>query len=114
MHFRFVFDDPLISGLTETKAIDVNELRGRIDGLRLRSGLISPFGWKNRRLVPASSVALALDEEELRRALDDVFDAKRIPRQIYTDVPIIPTQTVIQRIHLTELRAAVRLLEIAP
>jgi hypothetical protein len=76
--------------------------------------LIAPFRWTTRRLVPASSLVLAVDLVELRRALDDVFDARGIPRPTYTDVDVIPQQTVISRLHVAEVRAAVRLLEIAP
>jgi hypothetical protein len=70
-------DDPLVSGETPINAIHVIELRSRIDGLRLRSGLVAPFTWTTRRIVPTSSEVLTVDLTELRTALDQVFDCEK-------------------------------------
>jgi hypothetical protein len=48
---------------------------------------------------------------ELRAALAPVFTAKGLPPPSYTDATIVAGTTVIKRVHVTELRTAVRSVE---
>lgn len=98
-------DDPLVPGVTIVKAQHVNELRVRIDALRVRLGA-SAYSWRD----PALSAGMIIQSAhvyELRTALHDVFGAVGLPERTYTEPAII----VIRAAHIQELRSAVKSLE---
>ena len=62
-------------------------------------------------LTARSSTGRAANVEELRSAIDSTYDLLGRARPSFTDEPIVTGVTVIKRVHITELRAALRMLE---
>jgi uncharacterized repeat protein (TIGR01451 family) len=103
-------DDPLTSQVTIVKAIHVTELRQAINTLRSRNGL-SAFSFTDPTLTPGFTIK-AIHLTELRTAINEVLDAQSRTRPTFTDDPVVAGQTVVKKIHIDEIRSAVRTAEI--
>jgi Cu/Zn superoxide dismutase len=109
----FLFtDETLIAGATTVKAAHISELRAAVNTLRIRYGLPT-FAFADPTLAPSATPIQALHIGELRTALNAVYVHLWpffSPPPSYTD-PAIAAGTGIKRIHIVELRNAVRALE---
>jgi hypothetical protein len=103
------FTDATLSGML-VKALHVNELRARIDALRLQAGL-PLFAWTDAVIRPALTQIRSTHLQELRIALDQAYGAVRRAPPQYTDPTIIAGSTAIRAVHIAELRSAVLALE---
>jgi hypothetical protein len=101
-------DDPLVAGSTTIRAIHFTELRSRIDALRVRFGL-GAFAWTNSSLSGVEIKTVHLTE--LRTALTEAYDTAGFPRPAFTDATVPPGALPVRRVHLEELRSAVKALE---
>jgi Cu/Zn superoxide dismutase len=102
-------DDPLTQGTTTVKAVHITELRNAINTLRAANGL-GAFVFTDPSLgvgTPVKGVHIT----ELRTALNAVYTQRSRPVPAYTDPSIAIASTLIQSIHIAELRMAVRLIE---
>jgi hypothetical protein len=101
-------DDPLVAGSTIVKTTHFTELRIRIDALRSRFGL-SGYSWTDAsldgRLISRTHV------EQLRVALQEAYAAAKVSAPSFTDSSITAGAVLVKAVHITELRAAVVLLE---
>jgi hypothetical protein len=103
-------DDPLLSGVTMVKAVHLEELRTRVNAVRIAHGL-GTFSFTDPVLVPGVTEARAAHLAELRQALNEAYAAAGQAPPPYTD-PLIPAESVVIRPpHVSELRAAVVALE---
>jgi parallel beta-helix repeat protein len=110
--FRFT-DDPLISQTTAIKAIHFMELRARITALRMRFRL-PPFSWTDTALTAATVNAVHLEqllEALVEASLAAIAAGVNVMPPSFDDDPLVPKETVIRRIHIEQLRAAVLVLE---
>ena len=103
-------DDPLVPEVTPVRAVHFQELRTRIDALRVRAGLPA-FAWTDRVLTPGVTPVGRVHVTELRTALRAAYAAAGRPVPRYTDARVTPGTTPIRASHITELRAAVVELE---
>ena len=101
-------DDPLIAQSTLIKAVHIAELRVAIDSLRVLNNL-SPFTWTDPILTPGTTPSRAVHVLELWTALNQIYQALGRALPTYTD----PTtgQTMIQAVHIGDLRSAVQALQ---
>ena len=93
------------------RAIDILELRARIDGLRRRNGL-PPFAWTDATIHLGVTPVRAPHLSELRTAINEAYvaaDVHAVPT--YTDPIIVAGVTLIKVVHIAELRAAIAVLE---
>ena len=105
-------DDPLLVGSTVPKAVHVNELRARINSIRIRRGL-APFGFTDPTLVSMSTRIRALHITEMRSAIAAAYTAAGLVPPVYTD-PALAGGTLPKAVHIRELRNAVMAMETAP
>ena len=114
-------DATITAGSTVIKAVHITELRSRIDALRLRFGTpafpLPAIVWTDQSLSGVKAKAVHI--QQLRTALQEAYDAaiaagRSVTRPSFTDDPLTPQQTVIRKIHIDELRAAVVTLEAVP
>ena len=103
-------DDPLVPGVTPVRAVHFQELRTRIDALRVRAGL-TRFAWTDPVLTPGVTPVRRFHLTELRTALRAAYLAVGQPVPVYTDTRVTPGTTPIRASHITELRTAVVALE---
>jgi antibiotic biosynthesis monooxygenase (ABM) superfamily enzyme len=103
-------DDPLAAGATAIKAAHINELRDRIDALRVQFGLAA-FSWTDSPLVVGTTTANAVHVTELRAALQQAYVAAGLAGPTFTDPTIVAGTTLIKVVHIKELRDAVSALE---
>ena len=96
-------DDPLVAQGTIVRAAHFAELRAAIDSVRTARGLM-PFAWT----AATSTGVLGVHVNELRRALNEAYQAVGGTAPTYTDPTVASGLTVIKAVHLNELRAAVR------
>jgi len=96
-------DDPLVAQGTIVRAAHFAELRAAIDSVRTARGLM-PFAWT----AATSTGVLGVHVTELRRALNEAYQAVGGTAPTYTDPTVASGLTVIKAVHLNELRAAVR------
>ena len=96
-------DDPLVGQGTIVRAAHFAELRAAIDSVRTARGLM-PFAWT----AATSTGVLGVHVNELRRALNEAYQAVGGTAPTYTDPTVASGLTVIKAVHLNELRAAVR------
>jgi hypothetical protein len=94
-------DNPIQAG-TIIKAQHILELRYNINLIRTKR-VLAPYQWTNPILTPGSSLIKAEDITDLRRALNDVLT----PDPAWAIDPNIVRGTVIQWMHIQELRNAV-------
>jgi hypothetical protein len=95
-------DDPLTPGI-RVKAVHVTELRAAVANQRALFGL-PVFTFTDSALTPTVTTIRAIHVEELRSALNDVFDAAVLSRPSYTDATL--TGVLIKAVHIQELRNA--------
>ena len=96
-------DDPVVAGVP-IKADHIAELRGRIDEVRISAGLPG-YSWADRNIRPGVTPVRAVHWQQLRTALDEVYDADGRRRPSYTDA--IRVGIPIEAGHVNELRRAV-------
>lgn len=101
-------DDPLIAGQSVIRAVHIQELRDRVEALRLQAGLPA-FAYSAPVLTPAVTVIRAVHVEELRRSVADVYVARGRTAPVFTHAVL--SAVLVRRIHITELRAAITALE---
>ncbi|MCZ6624020.1 MAG: hypothetical protein O7B35_07290, partial [Deltaproteobacteria bacterium] len=99
-------DDPLTSQITPVKAVHITELRAAINTLRSNNGL-GAFSFTDSGVTQVRAVHIT----ELRTALNEVYDALPLTRPTYTDLTIVAGSTVIIKVHIAEIRSAVRAVE---
>jgi len=109
--FSRVFADPTLTPLTSiVRAVHFTELRGAIDTLRARQGLMA-FGWSDPSLTAGATTIKQIHLAELRSAVSAVYAARGLSAPAWTDATITPAATVVRVVHITELRAAVLALQ---
>ena len=96
-------DDPVVAGMS-IRATHVTELRGRIDDLRVSAGL-PRYSWVDRTIRPGATPVRAAHWQQLRTALDEVYDADGRRRPRYTEA--IRAGDPIDADHVNELRRVV-------
>ena len=101
-------DDPLVVGTTVVRAVHANELRARIDALRLLYALL-PFTYTQPTITSTSTVVSATDMNDLRTALDQAFVAASQPVPAYAN-PMSAGESV-RAVDWNEIRAFVVALE---
>lgn len=106
---RAFTDEPLTTS-HQVRVIHINELRQRIDPLRMSRGL-GTFGWTDAVLMAGATPVRAIHITELRSALAGVYVAAEREAVVYTDSTVTPAVTPVKRIHIMELRDAVRAVE---
>ena len=106
-------DDPLVAGVTPVRAVHFEELRRRIDALRVRAALPA-FAWTDAVLTPGVTPVRWVHVAELRVALDAAYVVTRRPSPAWEDAVVTAGATPIRAGHVNELRAAVVALETAP
>ncbi|MGH7306806.1 MAG: hypothetical protein ACRELZ_26325 [Candidatus Rokuibacteriota bacterium] len=107
--FSRVFSDSTLTPLSSVvRAAHFTELRGAIDTLRARQGLVA-FGWTDPSLAGTTIKRTHL--AELRSAISAVYTARGVSAPAWTDATLTPAVTVVRAVHITELRAAVLALE---
>ena len=98
-------DTPLVAG-TVIKAVHINELRTRIDAIRVAHGLLA-VTWP--AMTPGVTPILASDILEMREALLDAYNAPPRDPPIYTTTPAPGAPVVVADV--AELRTAVIAIE---
>jgi hypothetical protein len=104
-------DDPLISSAenqsaaTPIRAVHITQLRSAVNAVRVLANL-SPFTWTNT--VQAGSTIRAVDVQEMRTQLDQARSSLGLAAATYTNEPLSAGTTLIKKIHLEELRQAVK------
>jgi subtilisin-like proprotein convertase family protein len=102
-------DNPLVAGTTLIKAIHVNELRPRIDAIRIAKGL-GAFSW-GAALVAGTSVVTVQHVNDLRTALGQAYTAALMTPPTYTDPVLVAGTTKVKAVHITEVRSAIVAIE---
>ena len=95
-------DDPLTAGVP-VRAIHIQELRDRINALRVATPPLTAFSFTDPVLTPGSTVVQAVHLLELRTALNDVFGLRASSPPAYTP---LAAGTTIQAVHIQEIRNA--------
>jgi hypothetical protein len=101
-------DNTLVPGATPIRAIHVIELRSRVDALRLRFGLPTPYNWNTPVLTPGISTISGDEVRQLRNALLETSNAASAPFPIFTDPVAVG---IVKALHFDELRSVVHNLE---
>lgn len=96
-------DDPLVVGVTPIKAVHINELRTRIDNVRIAHALTA-FAYTNPSIVSGGLIK-AQDIVDLRTALGQAYTAMALTPPAYTD-PTLAAGTFIKAVHIREIRSA--------
>ncbi|MGZ4809033.1 MAG: hypothetical protein ACXV7D_06850, partial [Thermoanaerobaculia bacterium] len=97
-------DEPLVSG-TIVRASHVTELRTAVDAVRTFAGM-SAVSWTDAS--PGGLPIRAVHLEELRSNLGAALTSLGYPEPAFTDAPLQLGATLIKRIHINELRSALR------
>jgi hypothetical protein len=98
-------NEPAIAGVTPIRALDVSELRNRINALRARVIGMGPFAYTDPGPIPGSTLVMARIINEMRQALTDVYVAYGLGAPAFTDGPLVVAGTTpIKAIHIQELR----------
>jgi bacillolysin len=103
-------DTPLVAGVTAMRVVHINELRSRIDGVRVARGLTT-YAWTDPVLVPQVTTVRTVHIADLRTAVSQAYVAAGLPPPAFTDPVLAPSATPIRLVHINELRAAVLALE---
>lgn len=104
------FTDPNLSTGDPIKAVHFDELRARINALRMANEL-SLFVFTDPVLSVGVTVMRATHLLELRTALNEAYVTAGQTVPTYTDSAIVVQSTLIKVAHILELRAAVVALE---
>jgi hypothetical protein len=102
-------DDVLAAGVSIVQAVHVTELRSRVDAVRARFGL-GAFDYADATLTAGSTGVRAQHLVDLRTALSEAYVAAGRVAPVFSDSGLTPG-TLLKRVHVTELRAAVALIE---
>ena len=102
-------DDPLTVRTSVVRAVNITELRSRIDSLRIRFGLMT-YPWVDPGLA-AGTVLRAVHLTDLRTALQQAYVAGKRTAPTFTDPAIAPGSALIRAVHIQELRNFVVSLE---
>jgi hypothetical protein len=93
-------------GVTPARGIYIEELRARIDGLRISSDL-GAFAWTDPTIEYGITPVKAVHLAELRTALDAVYAAEGRDVPTYTDSTVVAGTTPLKAVHVSELRVAI-------
>jgi hypothetical protein len=85
-------DDPLVEGSTPVRKVHVTELRARIDGSRVRFGLLG-YAFTDPNLVEGTTIK-AQHIVDLRTALAEAYAAGSRVAPIYTDPDLQPGASI--------------------
>ena len=98
-------DDPVQLGVTWVSEIHVAQLRVAVNLVR-RSAALGPATWTNATLTdrPIASE----DIEDLRTTVNQARPAAGLPSVLFSDAPLIKGSTLIRKVHVKELRQAVK------
>jgi hypothetical protein len=107
--YRPFTDNVLTAGVSIIQVAHITELRSRVDAVRARFGLAA-FVYADATLTAGTSGVRAQHLVDLRAALADAYTAAGRGSPAYTDAGLGPGMLV-RRAHVTELRAAVALIE---
>ena len=102
-------DDTLAAGSTTPKAVHITELRTRTNTVRAGCSL-GAFSFSDSTLTVGVTAIQAVHITELRTALAEAYVACGVTAPTYTDATLSSAITI-KAVHVTELRAAVVLLE---
>ena len=109
--FGLGFIDPTLTPATSTiRKIHIEELRERINAVRVARGLAT-VTFTDPMLTARVTQAKGAHISELRAALAAAYMAAGMTPPAYTDPDISAGPTLIKAVHITELRAAVVALE---
>ncbi len=95
----------LTTGVTFVRKVHIDELRSRVNALRVDEGL-GNYAFTDAILVASTTQVQAVHILELRQALQDVFVARMEVEPTYTD-PVSLVGVPIKAAHIQELRDAV-------
>lgn len=98
-------DEPPSSGATNVKAQHFTELRSAISALDTALGVTSPT-WTDTSLTGVAIKATHMTE--LRNAINAFRTSAALTSVTFTDSSLTTGVTVVQKVHLTELRVAVK------
>ena len=105
------FTDSALSRQTNgIRAVYIEEVRARIDGLRNTYGL-PPAVWTDGAIVPGATLVKAVHVQELRSALEEAYVASGRAVPAYTDDPLEAGVSRVSPVHLAEVRTAIVALE---
>ena len=96
-------------GVTVVRAVHVLELRDRINAQRIRVGLPAE-SWTVPTFAIGATMPTGQHVQQLRDALVGAYQAAGVTPPSFTDT-LVPGLTLIRAIHVSELRAAVHVLE---
>ena len=102
-------DNNLVTAKTSVRRIHIAELRARVNAARMVYGLAA-FPFTDATLTSGVTAIRAVHVVELREALAAVFAAAGRQAPVYTD-PTLASGMVVKLAHISELRAAVVVLE---
>ena len=101
-----VFTDPVLTtGVTFARKVHIDELRARVNALRVGE-LLGNYTFTDATLVASTTQVQAVHILELRQALQGVFVARVEVEPAYTD-PVTLVGVPIKTAHIQELRDAV-------
>jgi RHS repeat-associated protein len=101
------FNTPLVPGDTVITTVFVTELRTCVNNLRTQRGLSAVNPWPTDPTLTAMvTVIKAAHIDELRSALNEVYDGAGLSDPSYTETPVAG-QTTIKAVYFTELRGAI-------
>lgn len=106
-------DSTLTQGTTVVKRVHIEELRTRVDALRVAWGLGS-YDFSDATLTVGVTPAKGIHITDLRTALGAAYTAANQTLPAYTDSVISAGIIIIKADHIRELRAAVVTLESVP
>jgi hypothetical protein len=106
--FRDFTDTSLVASVSTIRDVHIVELRFRINALRTRFGL-PELTWSHPANI--GDPVRAVDMTELRTALQQAYSAAGRTAPAFTDPVIVPQGTIIKKVHIDQLRAAVIELE---
>jgi hypothetical protein len=104
-------DDPLVVGVTLIKAIHINELRTRVNAVRVAKGLAA-FSFTDPTLTIGTTVVKSVHVIQLRTALAQAYVAAGLPPPTYTNSDaVLAGGSVVKAVDISELRARVIAIE---
>jgi hypothetical protein len=106
--FRDFTDTSLVATVSTIRDVHIVELQFRINTLRTRFGL-AEVTWSHPANI--GDPVRAADMTELRTALQQAYSAAGRTAPAFTDPVIVPQGTIVKKVHIDQLRAAVIELE---
>jgi len=100
-------DDPVRGASTMIKAVHINELRSRIDAVRIAHGLAA-YAYTDPALTPGSTTIKAAHITDLRTALSQAYAAAGLTTPEFVSNPAItPGTTIVRAGDINQLRRLV-------